>query len=180
MLTAPRRLALLVALALCLPMLATACDGDSAPQAGPATAADALLREVQKRGYRDWERPPKHEARVATNAPHGRGVEVFVDEHMAEALANADGLGRTAWPEGATIVLEGYAAAVLAEDAPPDEPVQLAILQKRGGSWHWEQYQAEDRGHPRFAGRPDVCVGCHLGSQDFVRGFSLPKPVVEE
>jgi hypothetical protein len=149
------------------------------PGGDPEAAPDALLREVQKLDYRGWTRPPKHEMRVATNAPHGRGVEVFVDEAMAAALENADGLGRTQWPEGGTIVLEGYAAATLAEDAAPDEPTQIAIMRKRGGTWRWEQYEAEDLSQPRFAGRPDVCVGCHLGTQDFVRGFSLPKPVVD-
>ncbi len=159
-------------------VLAAACD-DEVPGGDPEATPDALLREVQKLDYRGWTRPPKHEMRIATNAPHGRGVEVFVDEAMAEALANADGLGRTQWPEGGTIVLEGYAAATLAEDAAPDEPTQIAIMRKRGGTWRWEQYEAEDLSQPRFAGRPDVCVGCHLGTQDFVRGFSLPKPVVD-
>lgn len=159
-------------------VLAAACD-DEVPGADPEAAPDALLREVQELDYRAWARPPKHETRIATNAPHGRGVEVFVDENMAGALANGDGLGRTRWPEGGTIVLEGYAAAKLAEGAPPDEPLQIAIMRKRGGTWRWEQYDGEDLSAPRFAGRPDVCVGCHLGAQDFVRGFSLPKPVVE-
>lgn len=161
-------------------VLAAACDDAALPAADPDAAPDALLREVQARGYREWTRPPKHEMRIASNAPHGSGVEVFVDEAMADALANLDGLGRTQWPEGGTIVLEGYAAATLEEGAPPDEPVQIAIMQKHGGTWRWEQYQAEDLGAPRFAGRPDVCVGCHVGAQDFVRGFSLPKPVVDE
>lgn len=161
-------------------VLAAACDDEAIPAGDPSAAPDALLQEVQKRGYRDWTRAPKHEMRVATNAPHGRGVEVFVDEVMAEALANSDGLGRTQWPEGGTIVLEGYAEAMLAEGAAADTPVQLAIMQKHGGTWHWEQYQAEDLTQPRFEGRPDVCVGCHVGTQDFVRGFSLPKPVVDE
>lgn len=156
-----------------------ACD-DPVPAGDPQAAPDALLREVIKRGYGDWTRPPKHDARVATNAPHGFGVEVFVDDAMAEALANADGLGRTQWPEGGTIVLRGFAAANVVEGAPPDEPVQIAIMQKHGGTWRWEQYQAEDLGEPRFHGRPDVCVGCHVGTQDFVRGFSLPKPVEDD
>lgn len=158
------------------------CD-DPVPAGDPEAAPDALLREVIKRGYGDWTRPPKHDARIATNAPHGFGVEVFVDDAMAEALANADGLGRTQWPEGGTIVLRGFAAATVVEGAPPDEPVQIAIMQKHGGTWRWEQYQAGDLSEPRsprFHGRPDVCVGCHVGTQDFVRGFSLPKPVEDD
>lgn len=163
-----------------LVLAGSACD-EPVPAGDPAAASDALLREVIKRGYRDWARPPKHDARIATNAPHGRGVEVFVDDAMAEALANLDRLGRTRWPEGGTIVLEGYAAAMVAEDeAVVDTPVQIAILQKHGGTWRWEQYQAEDLTQPRFHGRPDVCLGCHIGANDFVRGFPLPKPVADE
>jgi hypothetical protein len=161
-------------------LLAAACDGDAAPVSAPD---HALLSEVQKQGYHDWARAPGHEARKPTNAPHGRGVEVYTDETMVDALANVDGQGLTEWPEGATIVLEGFAAAKLPEGADPvadrGEPEQIAIMQKRSGTWYWEQYQADDLERPRFAGRPDVCVGCHIGTQDFVRGFSLPKLVEE-
>ncbi len=167
-------------LLLTVALLAAACDGDSAPVSEPEYT---LLTEVQRDDYQAWARAPGHDARKPTNAPHGRGVEVYVNEVMVDALANVDGLGLTAWPEGGTIVLEGFAEAKLPEGADPvvdrGTPTQVAIMQKQHGAWYWEQYQAEDLERPRFAGRPDVCVGCHVGTADFVRGFALPKPVEE-
>ena len=162
--------------ALILLVAMPACDSGEAP----AEPDNELLVAVQKAKYAEWARAPGKEEREPTLAPHSGAVEVFINDVVERAIANEDGLGLTQWPEGSTIVLEGYAAATLEEGAPPDEPVQIAIMQKHGGTWRWEQYQAEDLGAPRFAGRPDVCVGCHVGAQDFVRGFSLPRPVVDE
>ena len=71
-------------------VLAAACDDAALPAADPDAAPDALLREVQARGYREWTRPPKHEMRIATNAPHGNGVEVFVDEEPRRRTLDAD------------------------------------------------------------------------------------------
>lgn len=163
---------LLAALAPVLAALAasSACDGETVFAAAPD---HELLTQVQSAKYREWARAPAHEMRAPTNAPHGRFVEIFIDARFVDALANADGLGRTTWPEGATAVLEGYA------DELTPELAQLAILQKRHGSWYWEQYQGGELERPRFAGRPDVCVGCHDNGQDFTRSFSLPKMTKE-
>ncbi len=118
-------------------------------------------------------RPDGKDMRTPSLAPHAGNVEIFINDVVVKALANKDGLGLELWPEGATVVLEGYA------DLDATEPAQLAISTKRHGVWYWEQYQAEDLERPRFAGRPDVCVGCHDTGQDFTRSVSLPKPVEE-
>jgi len=156
----PPILVLLAALA------SAGCDGDTSPAPAPD---HELLTQVQAQKYRGWARPPAREMRVATHAPHGHFVEIFIDENFVKALANEDGLGLKKWPEGATAVLEGYV------DEMTTELAQVAILQKRHGSWYWEQYQGDDLERPRFSGRPDVCVGCHDNGQDFTRSFSLPK-----
>lgn len=132
-----------------------------------------LLLEVQKAKYREWDRGPGKDERTPSLAPHAGAVEVFINDVVAEALANADGLGLKAWPEGSTVVLEGYV------DVETTELAQLAIMQKHHGVWRWEQYQGDELERPRFKGRPDVCLGCHDTGQDFTRSFSLPK-VVEE
>lgn len=149
----------------------TACDGDSAPESPPD---HDLLTEVQANDYAKWARAPNNDERQPTAAPHGAFVEIFTDEKIVAALANADGLGLTAWPDGGTIVLAGFA------DATSRAAVQLAIMQKRSGTWYWEQYDADDLERPRFHGRPDICVGCHAESSDFVRSFPLPKPVEDK
>ena len=160
------RPALLVRPALLAVALA-ACDGET----GFTRVADhELLTQVQQDRYREWARAPKHEMRLPTSAPHGQQVEIFINAPVVDALANADGLGRTAWPEGSIAVLEGYVDGVTTELG------QVAIMQKRHGVWYWEQYQGEDLEQPRFSGRPDVCLGCHNTGQDFTRSFGLPEP----
>lgn len=164
--TSPR-LALLAVLCL----VQTACDGE---QEQEPVGDNELLTQVRDDGYRDWARAPGHAEREPTTAPHGAAVEIFTNQVVVDALANVDGLGLTRWPEGSTIVLEGYV------DLAARDAVQLAILQKRSGTWYWEQYQADELERPRFSGRPDVCLGCHLGANDFVRSFPLPKPVEDK
>jgi hypothetical protein len=155
---------------LALPALLAACDDAPAPE----PPNNALLVEVQQAEYRTWTRAPGKDMRAPSLAPHGGYVEVFINEVVAAALENKDGLGLTKWPEGATLVLEGYA------DPETADLVQISIMHKRHGVWRWEQYAADDLEQPRFSGRPDVCVGCHNTGQDFTRSFSLPKPVEEE
>lgn len=133
-----------------------------------------LLLAVQKAKYREWDRGPGKDERTPTLSPHSGAVEVFINDVVVEALANADGLGLKAWPEGSTVVLEGYG------DVETTELAQLAIMQKHHGVWRWEQYQGDELERPRFKGRPDVCLGCHDTGQDFTRSFSLPKVVEEE
>jgi hypothetical protein len=153
------------------PLALAACDGDSAPDPAPD---HELLTQVEYEDWPSWARAPNNDERKESDAPHGGWVEIYTDDMIVEALANTDGLGLTAWPDGGTIVLAGFA------DETSEDYVQLAIMQKRHGTWYWEQYDADDRERPRFAGRPDVCVGCHAESSDFVRSFPLPKPVEDE
>lgn len=156
-----------LALGLCV---LAACDAD--PGFTPAPDHE-LLTQVQDEKYREWTRAPGREMRLATKAPHGDWVEIFTNAPVVDALANADGLGRTSWPEGSIVVLEGYA------DETTTELSQLAIMEKRHGVWYWEQYQGEDLERPRFSGRPDVCLGCHNTGNDFTRSFPLPKMTAE-
>lgn len=148
-------------------LLLPGCD-DGAP---PPLPDNELLVEVQNAKYREWARAPGKDGRAASLAPHGGFVEVFNNEVVVQALANEDGLGLTSWPDGSTIVLEGYV------DPETADLAQIAIMQKRHGTWHWEQYQADQLERPRFSGRPDVCLGCHDTGQDFTRSFALPKLV---
>lgn len=148
-----------------------ACDGYSEPEPAPD---HALLTEVEEARYDEWARPKGFDEPKASNGPHGAAVLVYINPAVAEAIANEDGLGRTAWPEDATIVLTGD------PNVTGGTAAQIAIMQKRHGTWYWEQYQGDDRERPRFAGRPDICLGCHSGGQDFVRSFGLPEPVEEE
>jgi len=148
---------------------AMACDSGAAPE----EPDNELLVAVQEAKYTEWTRAPGKEEREPTFAPHLGAVEVFINDVVVRAIANEDGLGLKEWPEGSTIVLEGYV------DIETSELAQVAIMQKYHGSWRWELYEAEDLERPRFKGRPDVCLGCHNTGQDFTRSFSLPKLIEE-
>ncbi|HEY0138161.1 MAG TPA: hypothetical protein VGB85_28940 [Nannocystis sp.] len=151
-------------------VMVTACD-DPPPAPQPD---NELLTQVQAANYEEWARPAGYDEPRPSNSPHGPAVEVFTNAVVEEAVANEDGLGRTAWPEDATVVLVGRASVLVTEAS------QISVMQKRHGVWYWEQYQADDLSRPRFSGRPDICLGCHSSGQDFIRSFGLPKPVVEE
>lgn len=149
-------------------VLAAGVAGCEEPQAPPPTD-DSVLAGARADDYAKWARPPNREVRVATAAPHGRHVDIYINEVVAADLAmQIPETGLLEWSEGATIVLEGFAAM---DDA---EPVQIAAMEKRHGSWRWEQYDAADLESPRFEGRPDLCLGCHAAGEDFVRSFKLP------
>jgi hypothetical protein len=147
-----------------------ACDG-----ATPAPQPDnELLMQVQAAKFGEWARPAGYDGARPTNSPHGPVVEVFMNAVVERAVANADGLGLAAWPEDATVVLVGHAGVM------DTAATQIAVMQKRHGTWYWEQYQADDLEQPRFSGRPDICLGCHSSGQDFIRSFALPRPVEDE
>ena len=151
-------------------VMTMACD-DSTPALQPD---HELLTQVQEDKYGAWARPAGYDEPRPTNSPHGAVVEVFTNAVVEQAVANEDGLGRTAWPEDATVVLVGYGEPMASELS------QISVMQKRHGTWYWEQYQAQDLERPRFAGRPDICLGCHSNGQDFIRSFALPKPVEDK
>lgn len=137
----------------------------------PVTEDTTLLGEVGD--YTKWARPAVREEREPVLAPHGGFVDIYINEVLVEDLAMELPEGLPAWSEGATVVLAGY------DMMEAGSLVQVAIMQKRYGVWSWEQYVGDSE-EPRFAGRPDVCVGCHSAGEDFVRSFRLPDPPPEE
>jgi hypothetical protein len=123
--------------------------------------------------YTEWARPKNREEREPVVAPHGGFVDIYINDVVEEDLAMVLPEGLPKWSEGATIVLAGHDAM------EGGTLVQVALMQKRHGTWRWEQYDG-DSSEPRFSGRPDVCVGCHSGGEDYVRSFKLPDPPPEE
>lgn len=137
----------------------------------PVSEPPTLLAEAGD--YTAWARPKNREERQPVVAPHGGFVDTYINDVVVADLAMVLPEGLPEWSDGATVVLAGYDAM------EGGSLVQVAVMHKQDGVWAWEQYDgASDQ--PRFAGRPDVCVGCHGAGEDFVRSFRLPDPPPKE
>lgn len=134
-----------------------ACGDDQAPD-----QAAELWSRIQNVGYRSFVRPPGFEQRVASSAPHGDNVEVFMNDVAAEVLRNA--APTEAWPDGTLFVKDGYE-----DDGALDV---VTAMEKRDGAWFWAEWNAS--GESIYSGTPEVCTDCHGSGRDFTRGVALP------
>lgn len=111
--------------------------------------------------YRNWQRAPGYESRVASRAAHGDAVDIFVNDVVVQALENNE---TSVWPVGSVIIKDGYEG---------DELNFIAGMEKRDdGTWFWVEYNGD--GDTLFSGDPEICTGCHSIGDDWVRGFFLP------
>jgi hypothetical protein len=122
--------------------------------------ARALLARVQRENYRGWDRAPGYETRRPTGAPHGKEVDIYVNDVVVQAIQTQ---GLKAWPVDSVIVKDGWDGSDL--DI-------VAIMEKRSDGWYWAEYDSD--GDPDFSGRPDICIECHASGSDYVRAFALP------
>lgn len=133
-----------------------AACGDNQDDAG----ARQLLSRVRTEGYRGWQRAPGWESRRPSRAPHGDSVDIYVNDRVSETLASDESIG--AWPEGSTIVKDGFDGSELE---------LIAIMDKRNDGWYWAEYDGD--GDPIYSGHPETCTDCHASGSDFVKAFSL-------
>ena len=152
----PARL-LLVPATLAL-LIGTGCGDDQQPE-----QARALYRELQSLEYRTWQRAPGYETRRGSNAPHGDDVDIYINDVVADALDN--GVPDGEWPLGSLIVKDGFDGSDLE---------LVAVMDKREDGWFWAEY--DDEGDSIYSGKPDLCIDCHRGGDDFVRAFGFPEP----
>lgn len=143
-------------------VLLVACDPPP-PNDAPPPAAAALLADVRAADYRGWESPPEWPARALGRAPHGAASQVFLDPTIARALGTAT----MEWPEGSTIVCDGF------HDEAGDSLAAIQIMRKQSGAWTWAQYAADDT--PLVYGRALACTHCHAAGSDFVRTLEFPE-----
>ena len=162
-----RRRAAIAALAVLGPgLLLAGCEEPLQPVSEPPT----LLAEAGD--YTTWARPKNRAERQPVVAPHGGFVDIYINDVVVADQAMVLPEGLPAWSDEAMVVLAGYDAMA------GGSLVQVAVMQKQGGVWAWEQYDGSSD-EPRFSGRPDVCVGCHSAGEDFIRSFRLPDPPPE-
>lgn len=130
-------------------------------------SALALLSSVEADGYRDWEPPPTSDElphRREASGAHGPWVEVYLQPALLDAFLGEVELD--AWPAGVAAVCESYES----EDAP--DPYLIQVMRKSDDGWSWAQLDAGRQ--PLTARRPDDCIGCHGGGEDFVFSVFLP------
>ena len=139
--------------------LLAACGSDDENE--DDAGARQLLERVRGETYREWSRPPGWGSRTPSNAPHGAEVDIYVNDPVAEVIATGD--SGDVWPEGSTIVKDGWSGAQLE---------LIAIMDKRSDGWYWAEY--DRNGEPMYSGHPATCTNCHSSGSDFVRAFSLP------
>lgn len=115
--------------------------------------------------FRAWRRAPGYPGREPSFTAHADAVEVFVSPEVAKTLDGPE--PPTAWPEGSTIVKEGFKGTSRA---------LVAVMQKRNGEWYWAEF--DDAGEPLFSGRPQICLDCHdnrAAYSDWVYSFEFPR-----
>ena len=138
-------------------LLLPGCGDNQDPE-----GAEELWSRIHDLDYRSFARAPGYESRRDSDAPHGGAVDIYVNAVVASSLAGETAL--SAWPDGSRIVKDGWDG---------DDLALVAVMEKRGSSWYWAEYDAE--GSADYSGSPDLCIDCHASGDDYVRAFGLPK-----
>lgn len=134
--------------------------------------ANDLRDQVEDDDYRrTYDRAPGWESprQPALGGPHGGFVDVYVNDVVADAIAEATDTQTPldAWPAGSIIVKDGWEAA---EGGDLDT---LSIMERRSDGWFWAEWSGS--GRLISAGLNDsTCTGCHAAGEDQVRAFPLP------
>lgn len=115
---------------------------------------------------------------LSTTSPHDGSppgtTDIWIDDNAHDVILaggmTAAGATVTEWPEGSTIVKEGYSGS-------STKPRIFAVMQKRRTEgvlkWFWVELDSDEK--VEFVGEPSVCTGCHgaAGNTDMVRIFGF-------
>jgi hypothetical protein len=115
---------------------------------------------LKGQSYRDWERAPGWQKRMATDSPHSSAKEVFIDAATVAALAAGDSL-----PAGATIAKDGY-------DASGQFAIVAAMQRLPGDGWFFTEYRADGTVVAEGDNVP-LCTQCHQGNDSGVLAFPV-------
>ncbi|MBN1678852.1 MAG: cytochrome P460 family protein [Anaerolineae bacterium] len=152
--------------------------GDPLPEADGAAVIDYMLNTSS---YTEWGSWPATEdddfsGYLASDAPHGETVRIFVNDRALDALdyTHFDGV----LPYGSIVVKENYGGTV---DEPGDV-VALTIMYKvegynpDAGDWFWIKASG-DGGTVDAEGMVEGCIGCHSqdGNSDYLLRYDLPE-----
>jgi hypothetical protein len=133
--------------------------GCSSEEAVDERGAAALWEQIQGETYTTWAKAPGWETEQPTVSAHGQTAVVFINDVAAQALSQPSG---QPWPLGTLLVKDAYRNGSLAF---------VSALKKQESGWYFAEWDAG--GNAKYAGRPDVCLGCHDGD-NAPRAASLP------
>ena len=128
--------------------------------------ADELYARIQAQNYKEFARAPGFEERTLAIQHRESDGDMYVDIYMNEVLEKTLEVNEPIeeWPVGSLFVKEAYA---------DEEFVHILASEKREDGWVFMQWRTD--GVAEFAGRPQVCLNCHMKGDDMVRAFRFPQ-----
>lgn len=153
--------------------------GMALPEADGAAIMDFLMNESPYTGWSSWAtsdaNPEDYSGYLASAAPHGNTVRIFVNDRALTAVEREDFSGHL--PPGTIVVKENYGGTV-------DEPGDLAALtimyrvhgyNSEGGDWYWLKTSADGMTIDA-EGQVEGCISCHgqEGNSDWLLRYQVP------
>ena len=129
------------------------------------TEARALWERINTEDYRNFSRAPGYETTQPSFAPHGKSVDIYVNDVVQNALEAGETI--TSWPVGSLIVKDGFNA--------DGELEIVAVMDKLDTGWFYAEWIGLDSIDADYSGQPAVCVNCHASGADEVRAFGFPE-----
>jgi len=128
--------------------------------------ADELYDRIHELNYKEFARAPGFEERTLAIQHHKSDGDMYVDIYMNEVLEKVLEASEPIeqWPVGSLFVKETYA---------DEEFVHIVASEKREDGWVFMQWRTD--GVAEFAGKPQVCLNCHMKGDDMVRAFRFPQ-----
>jgi hypothetical protein len=134
------------------------CDGERIDREG----ATVLWEEIGAANYQGWQTAPGYDAPRPTLRAHGDTALVYINDVMLAAQAQVD---LPEWPVGSLLVKDSFDAN--------GTPHLIAAMHKQEQGWFFAEWSAA--GEVKYAGEPEVCLGCHRAAPDYVFTVSLSR-----
>ncbi|GJM15161.1 MAG: hypothetical protein DHS20C13_04880 [Thermodesulfobacteriota bacterium] len=128
--------------------------------------ADELYARINELNYKQFARAPGFEERTLA-IQHNEGdqdmyVDIYMNEVLEKVLEANDPIEQ--WPVGSLFVKEAYR---------DEEFMHILASEKLEDGWVFMQWRTD--GVAEFAGKPQVCLNCHMKGDDMVRAFRFPQ-----
>ena len=141
----------------------TAPETPEVPPAATAPTAESVWTQTLESGaYKSWQRAPGYETQQPAKGPHGKKVDVYVNDAVTKALATP---GTAAWPAGSMIVKDAFDAA--------GKLVSMEYMEKTDQGWYYATFDTTGKSAKQGV-QVAPCQPCHTKGSDSVMAFKLP------